>query len=393
MIPEFTAAAISQRLRCARPTTSWCGRVRQQPPFAPRARTLYCAWLVDPHGTLGFASETRFPPPPADRAGFTACALAHHCALLDPEAVFELEPVRVPKAWGAEVWFTGIEPRGESRIVVEGRRAPLGYALALFPDLWGASAPLLVKELHAHHEPIAGELYFEVHADKREVYFVTEVDPRAWPAGQARVRFGLRSAARANPAILEAPLRRFEAARLAVDRAAAIDGTGLTPARHIDARRRVPKALLEAERQARANVDRLIAERRLAPGARLEVPPGTPHGLRHGIRVIEVQTPSYERAVLYASQPLAGRGSWDIERGIALIGAQPPVATVVPGRWEALPPGAELSLTGGRYALCHVVSGRLRAGTLTLSAGGTCLGKTLTLSAGEATNCVVVEAS
>ncbi|NJN51182.1 MAG: hypothetical protein HC809_04765, partial [Gammaproteobacteria bacterium] len=45
--------------------------------------------------------------------------------------------------------------------------------------------------LDPHAEPVRGDLYFELHDTKREVYVVTHIDPTAWPGGRGGIAFGM----------------------------------------------------------------------------------------------------------------------------------------------------------------------------------------------------------
>ena len=106
-----------------------------------------------------------------------------------------LQPVAIKKPWGQEIWYTGIEARGESRILPQPEAdtaLPLGTYLALAPEyLTSGQTPLLLKILDPLPTPVLGELYLEVHETKQEAYVVTGIDPSAWPDGKGRIRFGI----------------------------------------------------------------------------------------------------------------------------------------------------------------------------------------------------------
>ena len=113
-----------------------------------------------------------------------------HQAIIDGRAVSldhpqRLTPISIPKPWGREIWFTGMEARGESAIALaESDTVPLGTYLALAPGhLTGGRTPVLLKILDPRPEPVLGELYLEVHETKQEVYVVTAIDAAAWPEG------------------------------------------------------------------------------------------------------------------------------------------------------------------------------------------------------------------
>src|SRR5690625_7657891 len=52
----------------------------------------------------------------------------------------------------------------------------------LFPYTTLFRSPLPVE--------VVGDLYFELHEEKREVYVVTSIDPQAWPEGIGAIRYG-----------------------------------------------------------------------------------------------------------------------------------------------------------------------------------------------------------
>ena len=103
-----------------------------------------------------------------------------------------LRPVYIPKPWGREIWYSGIESRGESHISGSNGSLPLSHYLALAPERLCRRQPLvLLKVLDPRSEPGLGELYLEVHEQKREVYVVTHIDPNAWPDGRGNIRYGI----------------------------------------------------------------------------------------------------------------------------------------------------------------------------------------------------------
>ena len=63
----------------------------------------------------------------------------------DLERPVELVPVTVEKPWGHEVWYSGVEARGESGVSQDGRSARLSEYL----EAAGIAEVVLLKELHA----------------------------------------------------------------------------------------------------------------------------------------------------------------------------------------------------------------------------------------------------
>ena len=217
---------------------------------------------------------------------------------LDLRRPVSLVPVTVDKPWGREVWYSGVEARGESAVRQDGTTVPLSDYLRAM----GRADVVLLKELHA----TGGDLYLEVHETKSEVYVAR---------GPGRLQHGMNQALR----------RRHDddaAFRQAFLRAARAYETGA------------------AGREA---VDAFVAERALDRGDVVAVEPWTPHSLQRGASVVEFQTPVFERLILASNRPVATQAYWDTGRALGRITLDPP-APAVP---EPVGPGAE-RLAGAR---------------------------------------------
>jgi len=287
------------------------------------------------------------------------------------DAPVALEAVHVPKPWGQEIWLTGIEARGESTVRTAAGTLPLSQYLALAPRRLTGGAPLvLLKVLAPRAEPVLGDLYFETHEQKQEVYVVTRVDPAAWPDGHGRIRFGMDQRLRAEygdddrfRADYLAAVQHYERIRRAIDAGEAVSG--------------------DEEARRRAAMEAFTDLRKLAVGDVVVVPTWLPHSLQHGVRVIEFQTPSYERYIISFAQQVLTQDHWDTEAAVPRmrLDAPPPptfaavadgVETIVSFDdfrvWRVtLPGGAELPLpTHPSYALCMGVRGEAGLDTLRL---------------------------
>ena len=227
-------------------------------------------------------------------------------SLSDP---VRLQPVCIAKPWGQEIWYTGIEARGESQVVTDSGAISLAHYLAAAPDYLCASKPVvLLKILDPLPQPIVGELYFEVHQHKREVYIVTHLDHNAWPDQIGRIRFGMNQTLRAEfgndtafrSAFLDA-LTEYEQIRQAVD---------------ADPEPAVATELRQAERKARERVEQFSNLRPLTIGEVVVVPTWVPHSLQHGVRVIEFQTPTFERQIISFGQRVLTQDRWDSARAV-----------------------------------------------------------------------------
>ncbi len=194
----------------------------------------------------------------------------------EPPAI--LEPVTVDKPWGREVWYSGVEERGESRVRTDSGIEPLSRYLGAR----GRTDPVvLLKAL----EPTRGDLYLEVHERKSEVYIVDRVE-----AAPGRMLLGT-----------------------CTDRREALGDDGFR------------SALLAAARQAESGamgLERVHAFMNLVelrPGDVVSIPPHVPHSLLQGVHVIEFQTPAFERKILASSQPVVTQRGWDSADAAAII--------------------------------------------------------------------------
>jgi hypothetical protein len=252
--------------------------------------------------------------------GFEEWALEKGVQLVSPGRVLPLAPLAVPKPWGQEIWYTGVEERGVCGF--GGRRAstPIPWLQAVLPDAAAgvAGEPLvLLKILDPVETEVTGDLYFELHEEKREVYVVTRVDPEAWPDGVGYIRYGF------DPQKLaacgsEAEFRRdylravrdYEAVRRALDALPDPDDR--------------PLELVEREADLRHRMDGFTHMRPLAAGDVVVVPLLMPHSLQHGVRTVEFQTPVYERQILSFAQKVLTQDHWDTAAAVEQMRLLPP---------------------------------------------------------------------
>ena len=226
-----------------------------------------------------------------------------------------LNPLAIPKPWGQEIWFSGIEARGESSVSQGETTLPLSAYLALAPSrLVRRAEPLLLKILDPNSTPDTGCLYFETHNTKHEVYVVTHIDPHAWPRGAGAIRIGMDQTCRRGyqnddefrAAFLQA-VERYEAVRRKID-------AGTSPS--LDEK--------EEEQARRADMDAFTAQQALGIGDVVQVTPHIPHALQHGVRVFEFQTPTYERNIISFNQRVLTQDHWDSRDAIANMSLEGP---------------------------------------------------------------------
>ncbi|MCB1614613.1 MAG: hypothetical protein KDI30_01240, partial [Pseudomonadales bacterium] len=260
-------------------------------------------------------------------------------AMLLEEAAFDLnlplmlEPVHIPKPWGQEIWFTGIEARGQASICSASGKTLLPYVLPLFQPIDQLSSPVLLKVLDPSSEPVYGDLYFELHTRKQEVYVVTHVDHQAWPKGEGAIRFGFCKKKRSlyasdedfKAAYLEA-VQSYRAVRQQID----VYYDELKLSTGLPLNEPVPLETLKAwaetlpvetqtlERQLREEMHSFTGMQSLAVGDVLAVPCLVPHALQHGVRTVEFQTPVYERKILSFAQKVLTQSDWDTGEALSL---------------------------------------------------------------------------
>ncbi len=289
-----------------------------------------------------------------------AFALAQEAPWLELNAPLSLAPITLPKAWGREIWYTGIEARGQSMVSGQGGSIPLPWLLALAPRRLVADQArglLLLKVLDPFAEKVYGDLYFEAHRNKREVYVVTRIDKQAWGGDTGGIRYGFNPQKRAKfssdldfrQAYLKA-VKAYEAVRKDIDglldeerRRAGIALDQPVPVELLrDWQEQLDPTLIETEQKLRAAMEAFTAVRPLKLGDVVKVPPLTPHSLLHGVQVIEFQTPDYERKILSFGQKVLNQSHWDTAEILDQLTLDTPPQH--PPRCWVAAPGVEVEL-------------------------------------------------
>lgn len=273
-------------------------------------------------------------------------------------APLPLTPLGIPKPWGEEIWYTGMEKRGVCTMA----NIPIPWVLDTFPQIVSGrnyAPPILLKELKPLADAVKGDLYFEAHADKKEVYVVTEVDQKAWPDGIGKIRFGFDNGKRSQFESTEA----FAAAYLKTVQ----DYWQVRSA--LDAGENADKG---NEPTLRQEMESFTSLRDLEPGDVVQVPPLTPHSLQHGVTVVEFQTPHYERYILSFAQKVLTQDHWDTEDALDRISfaTDTPLATNLDNviadfdefsvRRQRMQPGESVDQPGGTYAVIMCIKGEFR---------------------------------
>jgi len=169
---------------------------------------------------------------------------------------------------------------------------------------------VLLKILDPLPDEVLGDLYFEMHEAKQEVYVVTGINRQAWPDGEGGIRFGfnqeLRSRFASDDAFKQAYLqavKHYQQVRQQIDKM-------------LDEKRVPDASLVDQEKDLREKMEGFIAIRKLKLGDVVTVPCYTPHSLQHGVRTVEFQTPVYERKILSFAQKVLTQNHWDTEQAL-----------------------------------------------------------------------------
>ncbi|MBB6521989.1 hypothetical protein [Pseudoteredinibacter isoporae] len=245
-----------------------------------------------------------------------------------------LKTVSIPKPWGKEIWYSAYEQRGVCHFAASAEQhgIPVPLLLHLFPQLLGrASALNLLKVLAPFSSELLGELYFEMHEEKQEVYVVSHIDEQAWPNGVAEMRFGFCERKQQEFASFEefkgsylSSVKAYEAVRQEIDaelRSLSADASVelLSETEKQNMLLALPQALQQREASLARDMSSYIAKRALRLGDVIKVPKMLPHGLLHGVRVVEFQTPVYERLILSFRQQVLTQSHWDTEQALSML--------------------------------------------------------------------------
>jgi len=249
--------------------------------------------------------------------------------VLNLSAPLLLQTVSIPKPWGREIWYTGIEERGVSRVTDGLFSAPLSWVLSVAPEHLAANRERqinLLKILDPLAEEVYGDLYFELHEEKREVYVVTNVDRQAWPNGVGAIRYGFNPEVRktfpSDEAFKAAYLdvvQDYESLRRQIDqqldnyrKAEGIASNDPVPPEVVKGWvLMLSPTVLAQEKKLREEMNCFTSLLPLEEGDVVQVPLLTPHSLQHGVRTVEFQTPVYERMILSFAQKVLTQDRWD----------------------------------------------------------------------------------
>lgn len=270
---------------------------------ANSSRALHVLLLVDQDGACTAISDQPMAETVVrNRNELTAVASASGVSTIELSNALPLTPVHIPKPWGKEIWYSGIESRGISLI----QGTPIAWVLDIFGDHLGCKgSPLLLKILDPSPQENLGDLYFEMHEEKIEVYVVTSIDTTAWPDGTGAIRYGFSQTRPIELASREAFLGAY------VDKVSEYQVCRDEIDALLESEEHVAQGLLEKEKHLREEMYAFTELKPLKTGDIVTVRPHVPHSLQHGVRVVEFQTPHYERYILSFGQKVLTQDHWD----------------------------------------------------------------------------------
>lgn len=244
-------------------------------------------------------------------APLESVARNRQCVIVNTAQPLRLEVLNILKPWGHEGWYTGVEKRGVVKATDGYGKTELPYALTLFKKQLLAdysTALILLKTLNPVAEDVVGDLYYEMHEEKWEVYVVTEIDKGAWPSGTGIIKAGLhpdkiaeyqQNHAEKWPEVLlkdfKQAIAEYENVRRQIDEPTTDISTELSA----------------QELSLRKKATEFVGDCSVKVGDIVSFPVFQLHSLQHGIKVIEFQTPHYERLIVMFSQKVLTQKHWD----------------------------------------------------------------------------------
>ncbi|MBF0288319.1 MAG: hypothetical protein HQM14_10920 [SAR324 cluster bacterium] len=270
-------------------------------------------------------------------------AKQQNTAVLSSHHPLALDPVHIPKPWGYEAWYTGVEKRGVVQISDTHGSTELPYALSLFHSHYlknNSSDLILLKTLNPVPQEILGDLYLEMHEKKWEVYLVTDIDHEAWPTGTGIIKAGLNRSKvqwyqekhgdhweKAYLKDFESEISIYEKVRrnidLQLDEEREARGIGLNAPLSPELTEKLQKTISnnerELEKELREKVYEFVGNCEVKVGDVVTFPTHQMHSLQHGIKVIEFQTPHYERLIVMFGQKVLNQNHWDTKKAVSII--------------------------------------------------------------------------
>ena len=310
----------------------WHLKINYKPAFIKSGIPELLDILIFKDGDSICGAIGRTQPPldgkPESRDAFFNLTESNQMSALVLNTPLVLDPVTVKKPWGEEIWFSGIEERGVS----SSNGIPINFLFEIFGEFLGCSKPpILLKILAPNPEPNLGDLYFELHEKKTEVYVVTDINPESWPNGTGKIRLGFNleeiqrngSPERFIEEYLSS-VEKYQQCRNYID--SKLDemkiSLGLSQDEIIESKlyqtliAALDRNVVNEEKMLREEMYKFTKLHEIKIGDAVKVNPYIPHSLQHGVRVVEFQTPHYERYILSFGQKVITQGHWDTKAAL-----------------------------------------------------------------------------
>ena len=171
-----------------------------------------------------------------------------------------------------------------------------------------------------------------------------DLDPQAWPSGKGEILAGL------NPEVIsryrerygenwsepclrdfQEQIREYEIIRRELDQlldrlkkeVGLSESEAISPEQMTELEQKLPEDLRQKEKELRQKAYAYIGRVSVEVGDVVTFPALQVHSLQHGIRVIEFQTPHYERLIVMFAQKVLTQNHWDTDRAMDLINTEP----------------------------------------------------------------------
>ena len=252
---------------------------------------------------------------------------------------FHLHPVYIPKSWGQEIWYTGIEERGISLVKLGKKDVLFPYILSFCPQCivnGDEKNIILLKVLDPLPDPNCGDLYFELHEKKKEVYIISEIDRSCYPNGKGKVKLGINQKEYQKHTDKEifkqSMLKSIINYKQTLDRIYDIvqnnyyrttHQNDVSPIEYTKILKILPQTIQNDLAEKYAKVEEFCHFEEIEVGDVLTVNSLVPHSLLHGIKVVEFQTPYYERLIISFNQKVITQDDWDSKKAISLMDCTP----------------------------------------------------------------------
>lgn len=240
---------------------------------------------------------------------------------------FFMQPKTINKPWGKEVWYSGIEERGVCLVksIINDLTSPLPYVLEVFnifnsriksrinSKINSQKKIILTKRLVPLAEKEKGNLYYELHQKKKEVYIVNEISKKAYPIKKiGKIKIGMNQSYFQKYSSFEKFKEDF--LKISISCKKIIDQL-------FQEKKSNPKyqKLNEKKKKYFEKLEPFFRYVDLEVGDIIRISPFIPHSLQHGVSVVEFQTQHYERAILSFEQKVITQDHWDTKKALSLI--------------------------------------------------------------------------